>query len=393
MKQSEPKMRSVLRNLISLVLLTLPFVAVSCQKTEEGPKVNWEKTYGGPNYDVGYSVQQTSDGGYIVAGYTSSFGAGGQDIYLIKTDNLGDTIWTKTYGGTNSDFGYSVQQTSDGGYVIVGFTYCFGSGNLPNIYFIRTNTSGDTLWTKTYNGKEGYSVQQTSDGGYIIAGTSDLALSDVYLIKTDANGDLIWAKTYGGTNPEHGAVQQTSDGGYIVVGGTSDGNDIWLLKTDVNGDTLWSHTYGGDGADYGKSVQQTSDGGYIIAGSTHSFSKGDADVYLIKTDAVGDTIWTETYGGKSDDYGRSVKETIGGGYIIAGWTYSFSSGGYPNVYLIKTDENGGVMWTEAYGGANYVYGTSAQQTSDGGYVIAGWIWFSGTGEDDVYLLKTEPDLE
>lgn len=343
MKQSEPKMRSVLRNLISLVLLTLPFVAVSCQKTEEGPKVNWEKTYGGPNYDVGYSVQQTSDGGYIVAGYTSSFGAGGQDIYLIKTDNLGDTIWTKTYGGTNSDFGYS--------------------------------------------------VQQTSDGGYIIAGTSDLALSDVYLIKTDANGDLIWAKTYGGTNPEHGAVQQTSDGGYIVVGGTSDGNDIWLLKTDVNGDTLWSHTYGGDGADYGKSVQQTSDGGYIIAGSTHSFSKGDADVYLIKTDAVGDTIWTETYGGKSDDYGRSVKETIGGGYIIAGWTYSFSSGGYPNVYLIKTDENGGVMWTEAYGGANYVYGTSAQQTSDGGYVIAGWIWFSGTGEDDVYLLKTEPDLE
>jgi hypothetical protein len=265
MKQSEPKMQSVLRNLISLLLLTLPFIVVSCQKTEEGPKINWEKTYGGPNYDVGYLVQQTSDGGYIIAGYTSSFGAGGQDVYLIKTDNHGDTLWTQTYGGANSDFGYSVQQTSDGGYIITRNTNSFGAGAPGDVWLIKTDSLGDTLWTKTFGGDSsdaGHSVQQTADSGYIITGFRDF------------------------------------------IGGNS--GNVWLIKTDSLGDTLWTKTFGGNSVDIGNSVQQTADSGYIITGNTMSFGAGDFDIYIIKTESDVGIEEKEVSSLMSSDFGATI---------------------------------------------------------------------------------------
>ncbi len=170
----------------------------------QGPDTLWTKAFGGTNEDYGRSVQETSDGGYIIAGYTKSFGAGSYDVYLIKTDANGDTTWTKTYGGSNIDQGYSVEQTSDGGYIIAGNSKSFGAG-LDDVYLIKTDANGDTTWTKTYGGSnidQGYSVEQTSDGGYIIAGyTKSFGAGsyDVYLIKTDANGDTTWTKTYGGS--------------------------------------------------------------------------------------------------------------------------------------------------------------------------------------------------
>jgi hypothetical protein len=258
-------------------------------------QMSWWRTYGGTSLDEGCSVQQTVDGGYIIAGLTQSFGAGGYDVYLVKTDAAGDTQWTRTYGGTSYDNGYSVQQTSDGGYVIAGRTY---SGSF-DVYLIKTNPSGDTLWTRTYGGTnydEGFSVQQTSDGGYIIAGytlSSGAGGIDVYLIKTNASGDALWTRTYGGTDVDYGSsVQQTSDGGYIIAGGTrsfgAGYDDVYLIKTNASGDTLWTRTYGGTSEDDGNSVQQTADGGYIIAGNANSYSiQGDDDVYLVKTDANG----------------------------------------------------------------------------------------------------------
>ena len=209
------------------------------------------RTYGGTDYDHGYSVQQTADGGYIIAGCTWSFGAGDNDVYLIKTNASGDNLWTRTYGGINDDEGWSVQQTSDSGYIVAGWTMSFGAGE-ADVYLIKANASGDTQWTRTYGGfsdDEGYSVQQTSDGGYVIAG-----------------------ETY-----SFGA-------GY---------RDVYLIKTSASGDTLWTRTYGGTNGDWGYSVQQTSDSGYIIAGSTTSFGAGGSDVYLIKTDANGNVAVTE----------------------------------------------------------------------------------------------------
>jgi len=363
----------------------------------------WERTYGGSDHDIGSSVAQTSDGVYIVAGVTSSsFGAGSGDIYLVKTDAVGDTIWTRTYGGSDYDYGYSVAQTSDGGYIVAGRTWSFGAG-ATDVYLVKTDAVGDTIWTRTYGGSGndwGWPVAQTSDGGYIIAGWTEsfgAGLYDVYLVKTDSDGDTLWTRTYGGSSGDYGnSVAQTLDGGYIVAGKTwsfgAGGYDVYLIKTDAVGDTIWTRTYGGSSGDEAYSVAQTSDGGYIVAGvyDYDYWEAGTGDVYLIKTDAVGDTIWTRTYGGSHDDYGRSVAQTSDGGYIVAGWTESFGAGNY-DVYLVKTDCDGDTMWTRTYGGSSGDYGYSVAQTSDGGYIVAGatesfgegWYWY------DVYLVKTD----
>ncbi|MBA7703424.1 hypothetical protein ES703_112210 [subsurface metagenome] len=300
---------------------------------------------------MGWSVQQTLDSGYIVVGGTESYGAGESDIYLIKTDANGDTLWTTTYGGAYDDWGNSVQRTSDGGYIIGGYTESFGAGN-GDLYLIKTDSLGDTLWTRTYGGTGwdmGWSVQQTLDSGYIVAGRiwSVGVSSNVYLIKTDASGDSLWSKIYGGiSSQEIGfSVQQTSDSGYIVAGVTTSGPGTtygYLIKTYANGDTLWTKTYG-EGGDYDWliSVQETSDSGYIIAGFTDSQGAGSSDVWLIKTDANGDTLWTKTYGDTLLDVGYSVQQTSDGGYIIAGGTESYGAGG-SDVWLLKIAPEPGI---------------------------------------------------
>jgi len=377
--------------IVSIVVFASPVLA----------QTSWWRTYGGTSGDEGWSVQQTADGGYIIAGLTQSFGAGSYDVYLIKTNASGDTLWTRTYGGTNEDFGLSVQQTSDSGYIIAGYTRSFGAG-LDDVYLIKTNASGDNLWTRTYGGindDEGWSVQQTSDSGYIVAGWTmsfGAGEADVYLIKSNASGDTQWTRTYGGFSDDEGySVQQTSDDGYVIAGETysfgAGYRDVYLIKTSASGDTLWTRTYGGTNGDGGYSVQQTADGGYIVAGYTESFGAGNEDVYLVRTNASGDTLWTRTYGGTDIDYGNSVQQTSDGGYIIAGETWSFGAGtpDSANVYLIRTNASGDTLWTRTCGGTGSDWGYSVQQTSDSGYIIAGSTTSFGAGGSDVYLIKTD----
>jgi len=359
-------------------------------------QVTFQRTYGGTGNDEGLSVQLTADGGYIIAGSTTSYGAGGGDVYLIKTNAAGDTQWTRAYGGSDYDAAYSVQQTLDSGYIIAGETWSFSVAG--DVYLIKTDANGDTLWTRTLGGASegsGWSVQQTIDSGYIITGyvdTSGSGLSDVYLIKTNADGDTLWSKTYGGAEGDGGlSVQQTADSGYIIVGGTASfgaGNgDIYLIKTDGAGDTVWTMTYGGTGFDLGMSVQQTADGGYILAGATRSFGEGGEDAYVIKTDANGDTLWTRTCGGTSDERANSVRQIPGGGYILAGRTASFGVGG--DVYLIMTSASGDTQWTRTFGGGENDGGNSVRQTADKGYVIGGSTRSYGAGGADVFLIKTD----
>jgi hypothetical protein len=374
------------------LLILLFFSKIASSQT------TFQKLYGGTSIDYGYTVNLTSDGGYILSGVTSSFGAGNGDVYLIKTDANGDTLWSRTYGGTNADEGHSVQQTVDGGYIIAGYTSSFGS----RAYVIKTDANGNTLWTKTYGGSVVdfiVSVQQTSDNGFILAGYTmsfGAGSFDVYLIKTDANGNISWTKTYGGINNDYAsAVRQTSDGGYIIAGysnsfGTNANYDVYLIKTDGNGNPAWSKIYGGSGQDRGYDVRQTTDGGYIVAGYTDSFGSGGNDVYLVKTDAGGSLVWSETFGGAGNDFGYAVEQTSDHGYIVAGNTTGFGLA-FPDVYLIKTDSTGIVTMSKTYGGGADDEAYSVRQTSDGGYLVGGYS-NSFTVSYMTYLIKTDAHL-
>ena len=334
--------------------------------------VTFEKTFGSSYSDYGRSVDQ---GSYVIAGSYEGGGGGGSgncqgvesyhcsgNVYLVKTDTNGNLLWEKTFGGTDCDRGFSVQRTSDDGYIIAGDTESYGAGFF-DVYLVKTDANGDLLWEKTFGGADydkGYSVRQTSDDGFIITGwtnSSGAGGTDVYLIKTDAEGNASWEKTFGGTNDDQGySVQETSDGGYIITGTTNSQHDpcnteydVYLIKTDANGNLLWEKRFGKSSAEHtyeqGLSVQETSDGGYIISGSTSSFDSDArvtiSDVYLIKTDANGNLLWEKTFGGSDNDSGSSVQETSDGGYIISGSTWSSGAGG-SDVYLIKTDADGNV---------------------------------------------------
>jgi hypothetical protein len=363
----------------------------------QAPSWEWFKTFGGSDWDSGSSVQQTSDGGFILVGTTTSFGAGGFDVWLIKTDADGNKLWEKTFGGIRDDRGHSVQQTSDGGFILLGWTESFDARE-ADVWLIKTDASGNIEWDRTFGGSDrdkGSSVQQTSDGGFILVGYTEsfgAGWADVWLIKTDADGNKLWEKTFGGSGLDSGSsVQQTSDGGFIIVGYTTSfgagGFDVWLIKTDADGNKLWEKTFGGSRRDWGSSVQQTSDGGFIIVGYTTSFGAGD--VWLIKTDANGNKQWDRTFGGSDWDEGWSVQQTSDGGFIIVGWTWSFGAGG-PDVWLIKTDANGNKQWDRTFGGSDWDWGFSVQQTSDGGFIIVGSTESFGAGEGDVLLIKSRP---
>lgn len=381
------------------------------------PQEEWNKTFGGSSDDVGTFVSETSEGGYIIVGSTESFGADVPyswlirshlrgDLWLIKTDSKGNLVWERTFGGFGREFGFSVEEAQDGGYIICGAKRSSWVGSY-DLWILKTDSEGIMEWERTFGGEKedlGFFIRQTKDLGYISTGYISYGVNRMlFIIKTDSDGNKEWEMGYGGENSAEGvSLQETSDGGYIITGYISSDDagkeDVWLIKTDSNGFKEWDRTFGGTSRDIGLSVGVTEDGGYIITGLTESFGAGNGDVWLIKTDREGNKEWDRTFGGANFDQGSSVQQTMDGGYAILGfntisnvsdssdsWYYKPSS--LSRIWLIKTDSQGNMEWDLAFGGSRNDWGNSGQQTQDGGYILTGVTESYGAGKSDVWLIR------
>jgi hypothetical protein len=273
-------------------------------QTDEGNVCasTFAKTIGGSDWDLAWSIIQSSDGGYVVAGWSDSFGAGYRDIYVVKLDSSGNVQWTKTIGGSNSDEAWSIIQSSDGGYVVAGDTPSFGAGS-ADFYVVKLDSGGNVQWTKTIGGSDldvATSIIQSSDGGYVVAGYTrsfGAGSYDIYVVKLDSSGNVIWTKTIGGSDWDVArSIIQSSDGGYVVAGYTGSfgaGGDIYVVKLDSGGNAQWTKTIGGSNYDEAGSIIQSSDGGYAVAGYTYNFGAGGRDIYLVKMDANGNVCFSQ----------------------------------------------------------------------------------------------------
>lgn len=421
--------------------------------------INWQKTLGGSGSEIANSIQSTADGGYIVAGSTNSnngdvtgwhqgFGCyedcfhqricndAFSDALIVKLNSSGTVQWQKTLGGSGADLLFSIQPTSDGGYISAGFTYSndgdvsgYHSGEGADAWIVKLSNSGAIQWQKILGGTNcdyAQSILSTSDGGYIVVGhaessdgdvTGTHGLHDVWVVKLNSVGAIQWQKVLGGSKDDYGQfIQSTADGGYIVSGYTSSndgdvagnhgGTDAWIVKLNGNGVIQWQKTLGGTTDDNAQCVQATADGGYIVAGFASSYSgdvtgnNGGQDVWIVKLNSTGTIQWQKTLGGANNDNAKSIQLTTDGGYIIAGC--SNSDNGYvtgwhggEDAWIVKLNSSGNLQWTKALGGSGNDNARSIQPTADGGYILAGYTYstngdltgISNHGNGDVWIVK------
>jgi len=355
--------------------------------------ITFRKTFGDTRHDFGNAIQQTTDGGFILFGLSTNDSPFNYDLYLIKTDYRGEKQWEKKFGDNTFQIGNCVQQTTDGGYILCGADNGYGEDSLT---LIKTDGVGNIQWEQRYrmtiDRTVGRYVQQTSDGGFVITGLIGGSPSgNVYVIKTDAIGTLEWSKAYGGGKEFGTCIRQTIDDGYLVLGETGSygygSSDMYVLRLTNSGDTLWTKTFGTESQETGFSLDLTSDGGFVALGYN---SNRNGDLYLVRADEFGNELWSKSYGGDSQDNGYSVNQTTDGGYFLAGR----KSGGLNqpvDMYAIKTDANGEVIWDQVYPQGLISEASSAQQTSDGGYIMLGSTTsiVAQNPTSDMYLVKID----
>jgi len=384
---SVPKSHIWVELILVFLVLTGCFSALAA-----GPEEEWNLTFGGRYTDGAWCMQETADGGNILVGISASRGEG-SDLLLIKTDAIGKCTWSRIWGGSGEDAGYFVQETKDGGFIATGSTKSFAMGE-ELLWLVKTDGNGSLSWDKTFGGfvssfgDGGWSVNEIDDGGFIITGYTQSQGSgrkDLWLLKTDEQGTRAWDKTFGGSEDDVGmSVLQSRDGGYIVAGRTASfgkgGDDIWLLKTDSLGKEQWNTTFGGKKDDAGFQVVELADG-YALVGRTES-GLDKMKIILIKVDTSGRRLWEKTYLGSS---ASSLQSTGDGGYIIAGRIDNKKTG--RDALIIKTNSNGSKDWSMALGGSSDDIGTFAIQRRDGSYMLAGITGSYGLGREDAWLVK------
>ena len=345
------------------------------------------------------------------------------DFWVVKLNDLGNLQWKKCYGGSSVELAYNIQATSDNAYVICGYTQSnngdvLGLHGYKDFWVIKIDLSGNLIWQKTFGGsvdEEAYCIKETTDGGFIVVGYAksidgDLTInhgnSDFWVVKLNSSGDLLWQKTYGGTNEDEArSVQQADDGGYVIIGFTTsnDGDvvtgfhgsrDYWIIKVDTNGVLQWQKTIGGSNYDMASSSEKTNDGGYIICGTSNSYdgditnSFSSYDFFVVKINNSGNIVWHKNYGGSQYDGASCIKKTSDGNYLIAGSTYSnnddllgnLNSNGTSSFWIIKINDLGVIQMKTPYGTQSGYYGYAVDQTTDGGYVATGAEYSGGTNE-------------
>lgn len=411
-----------------LIFLIISSLNLSAQTA---PSIQWQKSLGGTGVDFGNSIQRTSDGGYIIGGssisndvdvsgnHSKSF-----DIWIAKTNSNGDIQWQKSFGGSQSDNAYSeIQQTVDGGYIVAGTSDSndgdvtgnhYGLlGNSIDYWVVKFDNFGNIQWQKSLGGSSddyAYAIKQTTDGGYLVAGSTMSNDGDVsgntssthpnaWIVKLDNSGNLQWEKSLGGSQwDEIRSFQQSTDGGYIFAGtsysndgdvgghhGTTDTSDAWIVKLDTDGNLVWQKSLGGNNHDGLYSIQKTTDGGYITVGFSFSNdndvseNRGAADYWIAKLDDNGNIQWQKSYGGSSGDFALSVQQTLNGGYIIAGESLSddgdvsghHGTTAYSDYWVVRINENGNLLWQKSLGGSSFDVAFSIQETLDNGFIMAG----------------------
>lgn len=375
-----------------IIIATLVFAG---HVLAQAPDTLWTTTLGGEDDERGKAIIQTVDGGCALTGFTYSSGAGWNDIWLVKTDSVGNMEWERTYGGRSNDWGSDIKQTSDHGYILSGSTKSFGAGGWDAI-LIRTDASGDTLWTKTYGGTGNdfaRALDLTSDGGYVITGeTTSFGANvwDAWIVKTDSSGNVMWDTIIdAGELDEVYSIQQTVDDGYILTGAKFRGDYVWLIKLDPCGEIEWTKSFDFDYWQCGYSVQQTFDGGYVLCGA---FGNLQYDIFVIRIDQSGNILWTQTYGGDLEDRAVCIRQTGDGGFIVAAYTESYGSG-MNDFWVFKLDALGVLQWSKTIGGNLDDWADHLTITSDGGYIITGITESYGAGDWDAWLVRMVTDSQ
>jgi hypothetical protein len=405
-----------MKPIILFLVLIISFPLIIC--SQNNMALQWQKTYGGSNNEYPFCIKQTLDDGFILTGTSSSddgnitVNHGYWDFWIVKTDQLGNIQWEKSYGGSYEDQGESIRQTTDGGYIIVGFSNSndgdvTGNHGMEDFWAVKIDQYGNIQWEKSYGGSgmdKGFDVEQTLDGGYIMTGwsnsidgdvTGNHGYTDYWVVKTDPSGNIQWQKSYGGTSNEYVYhIRETLDGGYILCG-MSDSNDgdvtenhgssdYWIVKIDSTGVIQWQKSYGGSEGDVAEDIQLTNDGGYVISGETISQDGdvtgnhgGASDYWVIKINQSGMIQWKRCYGGFSNDGTSRIQQLVDSSYCIAGYSQSTDGDvtgnheGSQDYWVVKTDVSGNIEWQSCFGGSNEDLALDIQLLTDSGFLVAG----------------------